>query len=127
MEIAKISFRYLKWHYTYALFSTFRFWKNMLSFLFHYFSISFFFRNLFSPWKQTNENTTLHSKYFNLFIYGPFMRIVGFFIRLLTILAGFITLFFCIISLPFVFFIWIILPIVDLKLFLYGLTLIFFS
>ena len=130
MEFLTTFFGYLKWHYSKALVATFSLWKNILVFLFNFFSIKSLTGNFFTPWKRLADT---YPKKFNLKIYSfiflvnSIMRIVGIILRSIIIFIG---LLFCvsyIALLPLTLLFWLALPLIIVFLIGSGLILIFFS
>ena len=122
--------RYLKWHYGKALATTFSFWKNILVFLFNFFSIKNLLGNFFTPWKRLADTypERFNPKiYFFTFLINTIMRIVGVILRTIILLIGFACCFVYIIALPITLLVWLALPFIIIGLILYGLILIFFS
>ena len=121
---------YLKWHYTKALSATFSFWKNILFFLFNFFSIKSLLGNFFTPWKRLADT---YPKKFSLKIYSTtflinsIMRIVGMILRSIIIIIGLACCAVYIILLPFSLIVWLALPFIIAFLIIYGLILIIFS
>lgn len=121
---------YLKWHYGKALMTTFTFWKNILIFLFDFFSIKSLSGNFFTPWKRLADS---YPKKFNLKIYfftflvNIIMRIVGILLRSIIMLVGLAFCIIFIILLPVTLIFWLALPLIIISLIIMGLILIFFS
>lgn len=121
---------YLKWHYGKALVTTFTFWKNILIFIFNFFSIKSLSGNFFTPWKRLAENYPVKfnfKAYTFTFLVNTIMRIVGVFLRSIIIFIGLI---FCIVYialLPVSLLIWLSLPPIIILLLGYGLVLVIFS
>lgn len=130
MELLTTFFGYLKWHYTKALVATFTFWKNILIFLFNFFSIKSLLGNFFTPWKRLADN---YPKKFNLktnffiFLVNTIMRTVGIILRSIIIFIGLTCCLFYIILLPISLFVWLAAPIIVGFLIIFGVVLIFFS
>lgn len=130
MELLTTSLGYLKWHYTRALVATFALWKNILVFLFNFFSIKNLIGNFSTPWKRLADT---YPKKFNIKIYSSIflvnsiMRIVGMFLRSIVILLGLTCCIIYVILLPLSLLIWLALPIVVIYLIITGLILIIFS
>jgi len=123
-------FGYLKWHYGKALATTFTFWKNILIFLFNFFSIKSLLGNFFTPWRKLADS---YPKKFSLKIYSftflvnTIMRIVGIILRSIVIIIGLVCCMIYILILPLTLIIWLVLPFVIIGLILYGLILIISS
>lgn len=121
---------YLKWHYGKALIFTFTFWKNILVFLFNFFSIKSLLGNFFTPWKRLADSYPKNfnlSAYFYTFLVNTIMRIVGIILRSIIILVGLTCCIIYIILLPLSMIFWLALPVIIIFLVVYGLILIFFS
>jgi len=130
MKFLKTFLGYLKWHYGKALNTTFVFWKNILIFLFNFFSIKSLAGNFFSPWKRLADS---YPKNFNIkaylftFLANSISRIVGILMRTIMILVGLCTCAAYILLLPFSLVVWLALPILVIALIVFGLVLIIFS
>jgi len=130
MKFLRTFLGYLKWHYGKALMTTFAFWKNILIFLFNFFSIKSLSGNFFTPWKRLVD---IYPKKFNLKIYfftflvNTIMRIVGIILRSIIILIGLVFCFALIILLPVTLLVWLALPIIIISLIVSGLILIILS
>ena len=72
--------RYSLWHYTEALRDFFNAWRNLIWFVFYFFSTSVLLRTLFSPWKKIHEtylkNLDLEELMGSLIV-NTLMRVVG--------------------------------------------------
>jgi len=127
MKYLSIFFGYLKWHYGKALATTFSFWKDILVFLFNFFSIKSLLGNFFTPWKRLADN---YPKRFNLQIYfftflvNTIMRIVGILLRSTVLIIGLVCCAAYIILLPISLVVWILLPILIIALIILGIILI---
>lgn len=130
MNIITTILGYLKWHYGKALMTTFTFWKNILIFLYNFFSIKSLTGNFFTPWKRLAD---AYPKKFNLKVYfftflvNSIMRIVGVILRSIIILIGFLFCLIYIALLPVTLLFWLALPLIIIFLIGSGLILIFFS
>ena len=130
MKFLSVLFGYLKWHYGKALITTFSFWKNILVFLFNYFSIKSLISNFFAPWKRLADSYPKRFDlkiYFFTFIVNVIMRIVGVILRTIVIIIGLIVCTVTIICLPLTILVWLALPFIIAWLIIYGIILIFFS
>lgn len=113
---------YFVWHYTIAIADLRRNAKNILWFIFNFFSIEILFGSLFSPWKRLSKDVDPHSTFFTNLIINTLMRFVGVFVRGGTIIFG---LFFIVVALAIfvaLFLIWVLLPFLTPALFLYGIS-----
>jgi hypothetical protein len=121
---------YLEWHYSKAIYSVFFVWKNILVFVFNFFSIKSLFFNLFAPWKRLSENypKLINIKeYLSTFIVNTIMRIVGIIFRSFMLILGFLCYFIFLITLPLVIIFWLLFPLIIFSLIITGIILIFFS
>ena len=130
MKFLQTSLGYLKWHYGKALIYTFSFWKNILVFLFNFFSIKSLLGNFFTPWKRLADS---YPKRFSLkinsftFLVNTIMRIVGIILRSIIIIIGLACCAIFVFSFPFALIAWLVLPPIVIFLLIYGLILIIFS
>lgn len=130
MKFITTSLGYLKWHYGRALATTFLFWRNILVFLFNFFSIKNLIGNFFTPWKRLADNypKSFDLKiYFFTFLVNSIMRIVGVILRSIIIAIGLLVCAIYIALLPLSLLIWLALPIIIIYLIISGLILIIFS
>jgi hypothetical protein len=130
VEYLITSLGYLKWHYTKALIATFSLWKNILAFLFNFFSIKNLLGNFSTPWKRLADNYPKKFSlkiYFFTFIVNSVMRIVGIILRSIIILVGLTCCIIYIMLLPVSLLVWLALPITAVYLVIAGLILIIFS
>jgi hypothetical protein len=105
---------YITWHYTFALGEFISAFSNFLWFLSNYFSISTLFRSLFKPIRKWNEKrlTDFSKKEIKIvtFINSIFSTVI----RITVIIGGVCAWILSIILGLFLFFLWLILPIVIL-------------
>ena len=135
MNLIKTILGYLKWHYGKALFATFKLWKNLLSFLVHYFSLKSLFTNFFTPWKRLTEGYPIKfdldpetlKRYSSTFLVNTIMRIFGMFFRTFAIIIGIVCCLSFVLILPLTLGFWLLLPILIFLSMLLGLILILFS
>lgn len=130
MNLIKTFLGYLKWHYGKALLTTFAFWKNILFFLYNFFSIKSLTGNFFTPWKRLADT---YPKKFNLKIYlftflvNSLMRIFGVILRSIIIVVGLLFCITYIALLPVTLLFWLALPLIIIFFIVSGLILMFFS
>jgi hypothetical protein len=122
---------YLMWHYTRAYGDILHIWRNLVYFLFNFFSTPTMFRTLFSPWKRIQaerENRGFDfSDYFSTLIVNLMMRLVGLFMRLVLIAISFSVLGVAVVLGLGFFVLWTVLPILVLIIAAAGLQLLFFK
>ncbi len=128
MKTLKLGISYLVWHYTLAFADIFRNAKNILWFLYYFFSIPILTKTFFAPWKRLdvhkNRGESAADK-FGRFIINSIMRVVGMMFRASLIFVGMVLLvlaFLCEIVLTLL---WICLPVLIVFFFIKGLILIF--
>jgi len=114
-----------KWYYGEAVKNILTAWKNFILFAVNYFSIPLLFKTLFVPWKRDFTKKPKGWNFKKLFEYLAFNLIsrgVGFFMRLLMIIAGAIFLIFVIVAGAVFFMLWLILPLILLGLLIFAIT-----
>ncbi len=128
VKLLIIFFGYLKWHYSKALVAVFSFWKNLLVFLFNFFSIKNLLGNFFTPWKRLADSYPERfdiKAYFFAFIANMIMRIVGMILRSIVVFIGLVCCAIFIICFPLALLIWFALPIIIAILIMYGMYFLF--
>lgn len=90
---------YLVWHYTRSIKEFWMITFRFLRFFWNYFSIQIMFTTLFSPLSIIKQT-------------GVFGRLLGAFIKTFVILCGIFCICFYIMLIPFLFFIWLLFPII---------------
>jgi hypothetical protein len=128
MQTLKLSRSYFEWHYGRAFSDIFQNCRNLLWFLFHFFSIGLLVRTFFSPWKRMDINPIKHeemSDRLSRLVVNMLMRCVGVLMRSIVILIGVCAL--VVTACAEVTFtgIWIILPFLILAFFVRGFLLVF--
>lgn len=119
--------RYILWHYTSALKGTVTISRNVIWFLWHFFSIGLLLGTLFSPWQRIQEKhrTGLDiPDILGTFVVNIMMRVVGACLRLIIIAIGIVCIVaaFCLGILALV--AWFLLPLLVICSFLYGVNLL---
>lgn len=129
MRIVIILTNYLIWHYSKALVSLFGLYRNFVLFLYNFFSLPVLIRTWLSPWRRLNENYPKNfidfNAIFEALIVNTLMRAVGFIMRTVVIIVGFISILLLTIVFPFILVGWLILPFLVVLLFLLGVGLLF--
>lgn len=123
MNIFTLFFYYFYWHYTRALLDIISIWRNLVWFVWNYFSISLLFRTLFSPWRRLGEQ---RKGFFDpvFLVIDIFMRIFGAIIRSIMIFIGLLFVSLFIIMGPIFFIIWIALPVIVFSLLSFGIMVL---
>jgi len=127
MGTLQVFLRYLKWHYSKAIVSSFLLWQTLLIFLFNFFSIKTLLGNFFTPWKRMYERYPKwyeFKEYFSSLVINTMMRIVGIIIRFFTVTFGLICILIFIVLFPAALILWLLLPFIIVGLFALGLLLI---
>lgn len=126
MQIATLVGNYFVWHYTRAYRELIHIEKNILWFLFHFFSLPELTRTLFSPWKRLGENYGSifdTEEFFAALVTNSLMRIVGIVMRAIIIGAGSIVLIVALVGSFIAVFVWTLLPLIIIFAFITGLVL----
>ncbi len=103
-------------------------WRNFLLFNLNYFSVPILLRTFVSPWRRYSYN---YGKLFEIkrnfeaFISNAMSRIIGAVLRSFFIALGFFVEVLIIVAGAIIFIGWLLLPVLLLVGFLFGLTLIF--
>ncbi len=115
---------YAIWHYTVGFRKLTAIWLNVIWFIFHFFSISLLFRTLLSPWKRMSDDARLTSirAFFEALLFNFLSRIFGALVRLCIIVAGLGTLMFSLLGYVVIACVWLMLPLILVYLFHYGLA-----
>lgn len=106
---------YTKWHYSYALLTIVRLAQEFVRFFFNLFSVTLFFKSLFSPIFSIPVNDISSPEISDMiaaFMGGFLTRIIGAFFRLLLITLGVGLSILSIAFFTFIFIVWVFMPIV---------------
>ena len=126
MAILILSWQFVIWYYTAALFNFVKISRDFTWFLYHFFSIPILIPTLFSKWKRIGDVRTRKfdiADFFSVFIVNFIMRIVGFFIRSAVVVLGVISMILAIVVEVTLFVVWIFLPVIIVALFVMGMKL----
>ncbi len=122
---------YVAWHYSRGITEFAILWGNILAFENHFFSVPLLLRTLFSRWRRLGDDTRSGGfnpgQMFGSFIVNTLMRIVGFCVRLPTLIVGVFLLVLTALAFPVVIVLWIILPPVALLMVIGGLWVTIFG
>ena len=127
MKMILIILGYLKWHYGKAIFSLTKIWRNLLDFIFNYFSINLLFKNFFDPWKRMADDYPSGfnlKKIFYTLLANLITRIVGMIMRFFLIIIGLFCYIIFILFYPLAIILWLLLPLLIIILILEGILLI---
>ncbi len=112
-EKKNIVVEFLLWHYFFALKEIFLRWRDFLLFNFHYFSIAFLLKTLFSPWKRYSASFGRGfriGRILESFAFNIFSRTLGAVLRTILIFVGTVCQLILIIIGASVVILWIALP-----------------
>lgn len=119
---------YISWHYTRAYKELWSAWRNILHFLFEFFSIHLLLRTLFQPFERLKEkyHGGLDIENFLSTMFVNFMmRIVGFIMRISVIIFGIIFVsIFCVLGLISLI-LWLFVPLILGFMLLIGIYSLF--
>jgi hypothetical protein len=119
---------YIHWHYSRALHGIIAIAGNIIWFIWNFFSIGILAKTLFAPWQRLQE---AHHRGFDLggyvstMLLNTIMRFVGFLIRFIFIIIGLATIAFAFLATIGVFIVWLLLPVVVVVMFIFGIILLF--
>ncbi len=117
IRILKIDVHYILWHYSRGFTDVFTGWRNILWFVWNYFSIGLLLRSLFSPWRALSEEKRGTgfdlAEYLSNLLINTIMRAVGFFIRLIFIVIGLIAWVIVFLTFPILIVFWVSLPFIQ--------------
>ena len=105
---------YLSWHYSRGINDYFKVWKNLIWFLWNFFSIKILLKTFFEPFERLKENYSGGldlEEFATSIVITTLMRVVGMFARSVVIILGLISLTFFIVGGLLGFLFWLILPI----------------
>jgi hypothetical protein len=127
--MARINFlwQFAIWYYAVAPATLLKIWADFIWFLYHFFSIPLLMRTLFSKWRRIGEVRTKRfdiGDFLSVLFINTVMRIVGFFIRAFTILAGLSSIIVAIVFGIAVFVLWFFLPVAIVMLGMVGTKLL---
>jgi len=123
MGFVQVLYYYIVWHYTKAWSDMFRVIGNYLWFVSNFFSLELLARTLFSPWRRLaiSGGKGKEDSFFGALAVNTLMRLVGFGIRAVTIIAGALTLLLVVVVGCFAALAWLVFPAVVFFLFFAGL------
>lgn len=130
MSFTSIILSYLWWHYTTALVRFTSIYRDIVSFVFDFFSLKVLLKSFVAPWRRLGEEYPKSffdfTETLSVFVINTLMRIVGMFVRLILIIIGVLVLIIACLFYPLLFLCWLVLPVAILLFFLSGLKLLFF-
>ncbi len=120
--------QYFVWHFHDMPKELGRAWKNYLHFYLSFFSVVALIRTLFAPWHSYQWDYGRgfsFSRYAETFISNTFARFLGAIIRSVLIIVGLIFEIFIFVIGAIVFLTWILLPIIIIAFFIFGIKFLF--
>lgn len=120
-------FQWLAWQFFDMPKNILKGWKNFLKFNLNYFSIPLLFKTLFSPWRKyfwLYPRGFDLGKYLEVFLSNLISRILGAILRIFLIIIGILVEIFIIFIGIIVFLVWLILPILLICGFYYGVRIL---
>ena len=126
MQVATLVGNYFVWHYTRAYRELVHIEKNIIWFLFHFFSLPELTRTFLSPWKRLGENYGSifdTEEFFAALITNVLMRIVGIVMRAIIIVVGIAVLSITLLGAAVMLLLWTLLPLVIVFAFITGIVL----
>lgn len=129
MNLTKLIIYYIYWHYGKAFDELHLFWKNLLWFFYHFFSLPLLAKTLVRPIFRIHASSApgtglnLELLFENLTV-NVIARIIGFFLRVIVIGIGGLVELVVLISGPLIFLTWFILPLLPILFILIGLKMI---
>lgn len=119
---------YLAWHYGRALAEFSHIYRDIIGFVYNFFSIGILLRSYFAPWRRMGEDYPEDKFDFasigSTLVVNTIMRLVGIFMRTVIIIVGLLMLFLVAIFYPVLLFVWLLWPLLIPFLFLLGLGLV---
>ena len=131
LEVAKkqsIFSQWISWHCLEAPINILKAWKNFLLFNLNYFSIPLLLKTFFSPWhryKVSYGKGFDFQRYLEAFFSNLIFRILGAIVRSFLIFIGLSVEVFIIFSGLIIFFGWLLLPVLLVFSFFFGIKVIF--
>lgn len=127
MTLLVLPFSYLSWHYSRAWVGLWAIQRNLIWFIYHFFSLDVLSRTLFAPWRRLGEvypERFSLSVYLSAFFINSLMRLIGLVARLSVIIFGYLVLFLTCLLGVFSFLVWLFLPFLLLIGFVLAIRLI---
>lgn len=123
-----LSFSYLRFHYVDAVSAGFVLWRDLLWFIYNFFSVEILFKTLFYPWRRLSEEYRPGfdpANWFASSVVNLIMRGVGVLIRLPVILTGLVAVLAGVLVGLILFIVWLLLPIIFLSILIWAFYLMF--
>lgn len=128
MDIPRVLFYYIVWHYTRAIREGFSIWKNFMWFLYHFFSIPILTKTYFSKFERLGEGYKkgIYLKHnLSTFLVNSLMRLVGVCVRSVVIIVGVVSIVGAVIFGLSALVVWILFPLLLIFSLITGLVKLF--
>ncbi len=118
---------YVIWHYKNAPEAIFHIWLNILQYINHIFAIKIHLLSLFAPWHRMTEKRTKKwnfEDFAGVLLINGISRFIGFFLRIILIITGLISMALLCVSLVGIYLLWYFAPITIIGSIILGIALI---
>ncbi len=125
MRLAQFFSYYFLWHYGPAFLDIWVVSRNILWFLFHFFSIELLLNTFFSPFqrlRETYEGGLNFESFFESIVVNVVMRIVGMFMRFIVIGIGVVLMALTLVAALLIFAAWAVFPLLVPAFFILGFS-----
>ncbi len=123
-----LAWHYFAWHYTRGLRDFLRIWGNVQWFVWHFFSVGLLLSTLFMPFRRIRDERRKKGFDVGAFaesvVVNVLMRIVGFFVRSVLILAGLVVSVFVLLMGVTLFVSWLFAPALYLLMMVTGFFIV---
>ncbi|MCX6751868.1 MAG: hypothetical protein NT161_03875, partial [Candidatus Nomurabacteria bacterium] len=111
MRFTLVFFKYIAWHYGKALLEFDAIYKNLINFIYNFFSISVLVKSFFAPWRRLGEeypkDVLKIEEMVSVFVVNFLMRLVGILMRAILIIIGLVIWLLMIILYPIFLILWL--------------------
>jgi len=128
MVVLRFIGEYFAWHYSEALVDAVRIWRDLLRFLYQFFSIHLLVRTFFAPWKRLGEERKKGfdiADFLSVLVINIIMRLIGISMRIVLIIVGVAVMFIGVLLGIVAIFVWIFAPLIIVLLITVGVGIIF--
>lgn len=124
MKSKSIMINWFEWYLADAPFFIIKTFKDILVFNFNFFSIGFLFKTMFCYWHNYNwfhERSSSPFNYINILFGNLIPRVLGGFVRFLTIILGLVSGFSLFLLGGLILVVWILIPFITILSFILGI------
>jgi len=129
MRFLAVIVHYLIWHYGRAVVEFSHIYKNIIAFIFNFFSVPILLKSYFAPWRRMGEaypkDVLNFGELASVLVVNLIMRLVGIVMRTVMIIVGLSVTLLVIVFYPIILSFWLGLPFIVLLLVILGLGLLF--